>query len=636
MSIRSSSQFVHRSSSLAACLLGAVISHAQTAPASDVWGAQENAAKSKTALRGTDAKRPGKPGEDAAQRDARLGWWRDARFGMFIHWGLYAQAAGEWQGKQVKGGMGEWIQSVAKIPTPQYVELGKQFNPVKLDARAWVRAAKDAGMRYIVITAKHHDGFAMWDSKVTDYDIVERTPFKRDPLKELAEACKEEGIRFGLYYSQNLDWQDPFARGNEWEHKREGADFPRYVKEKALPQIRELLTNYGPIAEVWWDFPLFATQQEGDEFRKLAWELQPNALQNDRAGGDGGDFSTPEQTMPGETASSDFESCMTMNDTWGYRSYDHNWKSSAELIRNLTNTASKGGNFLINVGPDGLGQIPAPSLRIMREVGAWLKVNGESIYGCGTTPVGTMPWGRVTSKPGRLFLHVMDWPADGVVMLPIQNSVTSARLLAQSDGKLVVEKDGGCVRIIGPKQAPDAKVTTIEVTVDGEVTAGSFLGQRLINSGFELEGGNESWTGSHRQLMPVKGEKAIAGSQSLSITLGVWGDKKQESGHQTVRVNPGVTLALSGKINSEGCDAAQALLEVEVSDANQKRLLLKQTVPVNGGMGVQSVTLEPFVAPAGAHTATVRMSLRKKSDDKLKKEQKAIFDDIKLVATPVK
>lgn len=319
--------------------------------------------------------------ETSAQRDARMQWWRDARFGMFIHWGIYAQAAGEWNGQDVSG-VGEWIMYHGHISVTEYETLAPQFNPVKFDAAKWVSTAKDAGMKYIVITAKHHDGFCMFDSKLTPYDIVDATPFQRDPLKELAAECKKQNIKLCFYYSI-MDWHHPDCKGER---------FPAYV-EYMKGQLRELLTNYGEIGVLWFDGEWIDewTEEQGRDLYAFCRGIQPSLIINNRVGKgrDGmkglsksaeavGDFGTPEQEVPSEGLPGvDWETCMTMNDTWGFKKSDQHWKSSEVLIGRLREINGKGGNFLLNVGPTALGEIPEPSVERLAAMGAWVGANPQ-------------------------------------------------------------------------------------------------------------------------------------------------------------------------------------------------------------------------------------------------------------------
>jgi alpha-L-fucosidase len=306
--------------------------------------------------------------ETKEQRDARMQWWREARFGMFIHWGVYSVPAGTYNGKQIPG-IGEWIMNRGKIPVAEYKAYAKQFNPVRYNPDKWVRLAKEAGMKYIIITSKHHDGFALFDSKVTDWDVVDATPYGKDLLKPLAQACKKHGIKLGFYYSQAQDWNHPggAASGGHWDPAQDG-DMNEYIRTIAAPQVKEILTNYGDIAVLWWDTPTNMNKERADMLQPLI-TLQPNIITNNRLGGGyKGDNETPEQHIPATGLNYDWETCMTMNDTWGFKSYDNNWKSTKVLIQNLVDIASKGGNYLLNVGPTSLGEIPQPSIERLQEM----------------------------------------------------------------------------------------------------------------------------------------------------------------------------------------------------------------------------------------------------------------------------
>ena len=412
-----------------------------------------------------------------------MAWFRDARFGMFIHWGVYSVPAGEWNGKS---GYGEWFLEETKIPVSQYERFADQFNPVKFDARAWVGAAKDAGMKYIVITSKHHDGFGLWDSKLTDWDMG-RTPFRRDPLKELAEACREAGLKFCLYHSI-MDWHHPdWGQRRAWNDKATGTpDMDRYTAYMK-GQLQELLSGYGPLGILWFDGEWEApwTHQRGLEVYQFVRSLQPDLIVNNRVGkgrsgmqgmdkGDSvGDYGTPEQEIPatGFGPGVDWESCMTMNNHWGFNKSDHNWKSAQTLVRNLIDCASKGGNYLLNIGPTAEGEFPAASLERLKAIGDWMRVNHESIYGTAASPFKRLRWGRCTTKVAgeatTLYLHIFDWPADGKLIVPgLQNPVESATLLA-TGAKLVTTADADGVKVNLPRNAPDALSSTVVLKIKG-------------------------------------------------------------------------------------------------------------------------------------------------------------------------
>ncbi len=331
--------------------------------------------------------------------DERMQWWRDARFGMFIHWGPYAVPAGNYKGEAVEG-IGEWIMDYANIPVKDYEELSRQFNPEKFNATEWAKIMKDAGIKYVVITSKHHDGFGLWDSEVSDYNIADFSPYGKDLLKALSEACREEGIKFGVYHSI-MDWHHPDAQAihypdyNNSEKAEGNPNFPSYYENYMKPQIKELIENYD-VDIMWFDGEWITeyTHDQGLELYQYVRSLKPDILINNRVDkgrqgmqgmneeGSGfvGDFGTPEQEILEGASTLDWESCMTMNDTWGFKSDDHNWKSVEILIHNLVDVAAKGGNYLLNVGPTAEGLIPEPSVERLKAMGKWLAVNGEAIY----------------------------------------------------------------------------------------------------------------------------------------------------------------------------------------------------------------------------------------------------------------
>ena len=400
------------------------------------------------------------PGETKEQKGSRMQWWRDGKFGLFVHWGLYAVPAGEWKGTKVPG-IGEWIMHHGRIPKEEYSKLQEEFNPVKYDPEEWVRIAKQAGMKYIVITSKHHDGFCLFDSKLTDYDVT-GTPYGKDLLKPLADACHKEGIEICWYHSI-MDWHHPEAHNKKYFQHMRG-------------QLEELLTNYGDIGVLWFDGEWIGewTEQQGVELEKSLRQLQPKLIVNNRVGKrkrSPGDFGTPEQEIPTTgTTGWDWETCMTMNDTWGFRKDDQNWKPTEDLIHKLVDIVSKGGNFLLNVGPTAKGEIPQPSIQRLSEIGRWMDVNNQSIYGTTASPFERLPWGRCTKKPGVLYLHVFDWPADGKLRVPgLQNDVTKAYLLADSARAMLkttsAEKE---VVVSVPAKAPDAIDTVVVLEIDGQ------------------------------------------------------------------------------------------------------------------------------------------------------------------------
>ncbi|MEK3890073.1 alpha-L-fucosidase [Bacillus sp. FSL K6-3431] len=417
--------------------------------------------------------------------EKRLKWWKDAKFGLFIHWGLYALLA-----------RGEWAMAASKIPVDEYEKLGKQFNPIKFNAKEWVNIAKTAGVKYIVITAKHHDGFAMFHSNAEKFNIMDATPFKRDPIKELAEECQKQDIKLCLYYSHVIDWHHPHSvheyYNNTWDFDLEKKAFYNYWNNLAKPQIRELLTNYGPIGLLWFDTAGGLSKKDSKEIIDIAHKLQPNCLINSRVShwpnmGDyqsKGDNEIPmygEDTRPWETP-------MTLNKSWGYRDKDQEWKTTESVIFKMANIVSKGGNLLLNVGPTAEGMIPDTSVERLTEVGTWLNINGEAIYESDPNPYPyEFEWGAITVKPRKVFLHLYHkyCPKGELVLFGLKNKVLKTYVLADElKGQLDInqvyneESDHHALSIKLPEQLPDKYVSVVVLEVAGEVQVDQSFGQQ--------------------------------------------------------------------------------------------------------------------------------------------------------------
>jgi alpha-L-fucosidase len=432
--------------------------------------------------------------ESPEAKKARLAWFHEAKYGLFIHWGLYAIPAGEWKGKRIPG-IGEWIMNRAKIPVGEYEQLTKQWNPVKFDAEAWVQLAKDAGMKYMVITSKHHDGFALYDSKVSRFDVVDATPSKRDILKELQAACRKHGMPLGYYYSQSQDWREPGGAGNDWDFGpdldpdgKERKDYDKYLREKAEPQVKELLTQYGPVALVWFDTPRMMNPERAQRFTDIVRSLSPKTLIDGRLGAAGDYVTTGDNVIPGEVQSTAWEVPATINHTWGYRKDDHDWKAPGDITFKLVDIVSKGGNYLLNVGPMADGVIPQPSQDVLRTVGRWLKLNGEAIYGAGASPWGDetgepssregkdlrgnplfLPhneW-RVTTKPGKLYFTFFQEPRVPFPIPSMKNAVKRAYRLADQE-PVEVKIENGRPQLVMPRPIWDPTATVVVVEIEGD------------------------------------------------------------------------------------------------------------------------------------------------------------------------
>ena len=432
--------------------------------------------------------------ETAQERDARMDWWRQGRFGMFVHWGLYSGLAGTWDGKVVgtRGGM-EWIQHYVGADTWEYAHQAvPKFRPKKDFAVEWAKLAREAGCRYVVFTTKHHDGFGLFESEYTTYDAKDLVG--RDLCREIVDAIRGEGLKVGFYHSV-IDWHHPqydYEAANKLPHPLRRMASPNGPRNHAIyvdylhRQGRELMSNYGPVDIIWWDYSKKGNEGpfwRADELMAMVRSRQPQIISNNRLyhiphiekddsvgrlqtwKAEQGDFTTPEQTIPSTGVEGvDWEVCMTMNTTWGYSDHDTAWKSDEKLIRNLIDIVSKGGNYLLNIGPKGDGSIPEESVRSMRAIGAWMDTNGEAIYGTGASPFAAPKWGRYTQKPGVIYAHVFAWPEDGRLSIPLKRSqVKNARLLADKDTLLKVESKSGGIVIQLPQRSADSIASVIVI-----------------------------------------------------------------------------------------------------------------------------------------------------------------------------
>ncbi|MES2278772.1 MAG: alpha-L-fucosidase [Bacteroidota bacterium] len=400
----------------------------------------------------------------SGEEHPNIQWFKDAKFGMFIHWGLFAQTGGTWQGKNFYG-ISEWMMNRGKIPAADYATIAKKFNPTQFNATEWAQVAKDAGMKYMVITAKHHEGFAMFDSKVSDFNIVKATPYGKDPMKDLSKAVRAAGLKFGFYYSQYLDWHEPNGGGNKWDFDEARKDYKTYYRTKSIPQIKELLSNYGPLGVIWFDMPGGLTKEETQSLIDDARRIQPGCLISSRVGNGLGDFKDyGDGEVPATVVPGSWEALFTHNDSWGYSRYDYNFKTPKELIRLLATVSSKGGNLILNVGPDSSGRMPEYSVKYLREVGQWLKTNGDAIYGTTAGLIAPQPWGVSTTKANKLYLHVFDRPKNGILLVPgIDQAVKKAYTLAGKQ-PLVFTKKGSDVYVKLPALS-DSRNTVVVLEV---------------------------------------------------------------------------------------------------------------------------------------------------------------------------
>jgi alpha-L-fucosidase len=401
-------------------------------------------------------------------------WFQNAKFGIFMHWGLYSEAGNVWDGKDYYGS-GEWLMHQAKIPVKAYEKLAATFNPTHFNATDWATFIHDTGAKYLVITAKHHEGFAMFKSAASPYNIVDATPYHKDPMAPLADACRAQGIHFGFYYSQNLDWHEQNAAGNTWDFDKNTKDIKKYYAEKSIPQIKELLTNYGPLGIMWFDMPGGLSRDETLAFMANVRQLQPNCLISSRIGQGLGDFSDlGDSELPPLPIKGAWEALFTHTDSWGFQKYDQNFKTPKEVLRLLASTAARGGNLILNVGPDGEGNIPEKSREYLTEVGTWLRANGESIYGTTQSPFPDQPWGVATSKlnaagVNHLYLHVLDIPHNRALFIPrFEATLQHARLLNTTDDLAAHTENGLTIQL--PPTLPDSLDTVVDVTYTGTLS----------------------------------------------------------------------------------------------------------------------------------------------------------------------
>lgn len=400
------------------------------------------------------------PGEIKEAKDARMAWWTKAKYGMFIHWGLYCIPAD-----------GEWHMRNKKVPYAEYSKLAQEFNPDRFDADEWMTLAHDAGMNYVVITTKHHDGFAMFQSKASSYNIVDATPFRRDVVKELSEAAPRHGVTFCAYYSFLADWGHPGGQAGcpHWDPGFQDGDKRAYVTNVAIAQVRELLSNYGKIGVLWFDTDGSRDITQGEVATVTeVLKTQPQLIVDPRVPGVKGDFDTQEQHMPLLRPKSDhWELCGTVNGAWGYTGAKA--KPLEKLLPYMITAWGMGGNVLMNVGPTREGIIPEDSAERLRQIGDWLRTNGESIYGTTAGPFTWLPWGTATRKGDTLYLQVFQWPPDGLLRVPLANKPLKAWLLADpGKATLPVDQKGDRLLIHLPKTPPDPVASVVTLQVEGE------------------------------------------------------------------------------------------------------------------------------------------------------------------------
>lgn len=360
--------------------------------------------------------------------DTKQQWFKDAKFGLFIHFGLYSQLAGEYEGETTPS-IAEWIMNTLDIPKTEYRKLAREFNPTDFDADWIAEKAKSWGMKYLVFTSKHHEGFAMYDSKCSDYTSVKASPCHRDFVAELQEACKKNGLKFGVYYSQAQDWDDP--DGYMARHDNSHKTYRNYLEGKCFPQLKELLTQYPDISLLWFDTPMGTTAEESKEMIDLVKSINPNVIVSGRVGNGLGDYmTTGDNFIPADPFPGDWEVPATLNDTWGFKKSDDNWKNPDKILQLLLKINSRGGNYLLNIGPDGTGKIPEESIRILDEVGGYVHRNADAVFATRSLPKYPyeVDWCVFTGKPHKFFIHVLS-PKTVFEVININMTVKKAYIL---------------------------------------------------------------------------------------------------------------------------------------------------------------------------------------------------------------
>ncbi|HEV3417384.1 MAG TPA: alpha-L-fucosidase [Pirellulales bacterium] len=542
-------------------------------------------------------------------RDQRLQWWREARFGCFIHWGVYAGPAGEWEGKNA-GGYAEHLMRHARIPLAEYkAKVVSVFDPEQFDAAEWVRLIKGAGMKYVIITSKHHDGFAMWPSDVNKYNLRDATKFSRDPMRELSAECRRNGIRFGFYYSHAFDWEDPNAPGNDWDYQNPGGDkglfggknwfdehpeildrVRKYVDGKAIPELQELIAKYHPDI-FWFDTPSKLPFSEQLRIVEAVRKASPDVVINGRAargvGRNFGDYlDTSDRPAELRPTAGDWECIPTTNESYGYHKLDHSHKPVGYFIQLLAKAAAKGGNVLLNIGPMGTGRIAPEDQAILRGIGAWMAVNGESIYATERTPLERQAWGESTRKGNTLYLHVIDWPADGrLVVGGLQSDVASAYLLSDPwKTALKTERLGDYDTVVHvPSQAPDASDSVLVLQISGEMKShpGRLLAARRENRllGFDAEARGKGFKYGDGKAAAY----FVAGFKRPSDSLG-W----------KVRLNELATFDVSVKYSTTSTQETGSYLV-----KFDRQSLEGQVQPTRGAKDIQTVKLGQIKLSAG-------------------------------------
>lgn len=535
--------------------------------------------------------------ETPEQHNARMQWWRSAKVGVMFRWGVYSVPAGTHQGTKISGGP-EWMMFNGQIPIASYKQYARQFAVPKYDPDAWVRLAREAGARYLVMTAKDMDGFALFDSKATDWDAKDAALCARDLVKPMAEACKKQSLKLGLMYVHSQDWCHPGGGSKDnkrWDPAQNG-DFDAFLDKIALPQLHEILSNYGDLGVLWFDQGVSINTDRAVKFLDLLAGIQPNIIINSRLGAYRGDFYAISSNPPLYYLGNDWELHVTLNDNWAYKADDTRWKDPAVLVQRMAESVAKGGNCMFIVGPTGEGEVPAGAIDRLRAVGAWLKINGEAIYDNSRGPIKRQPWGCTSQKPRKgghtLYLHVFKWPADGKLEVPgLRVTPSTARILA-TGATVPAEPSLDGVALKLPATAPDSADTVIALDVDGELMVESL-------PVFQNEAGELSLETPDAELHPaIPGEGIKLEMRDNLLNVCNWG-------------NPADWVTWEFRIRAGGNFQVEALMASEQETAFRIEVdgeTLFPVVPGGGDSGkFKKVDLGELAIPAaGQHTLVVR------------------------------
>ncbi|MGB0372777.1 MAG: alpha-L-fucosidase [Opitutales bacterium] len=546
---------------------------------------------------------------DDPTREARMQWWREARFGLFIHWGLYSIPAGEWKGEISKKNYAEWAMHNFQIPYEEYKELAKEFNPTEFDPEYWAKLADEAGMGYFVLTTKHHDGFALFDSKATDYDMVDATPYGRDIFGQLVDAFRDRGMRAGAYYSQDIDWSAPqgwIKNYNTWDYSISEGDytaFDKYMYEKSLPQVEELATNYGDVDVFWFDVPRMVNKERGKVFHDLVRKYQPNAVISGRIAVPQGAYA--DYLVPGDNGfytspqGFDWECCATMNESWGYTKHEKKAKSSDEIVMVLLKTVSSGGNLLLNIGPKPDGTLPADQVKILEDIAVWMKDNKEAIHGTQANPFNEFfGWGYCTVKGSDIYLHVSEWEDGKVITVPrLNNKVSKLSVLGDKKRKLSYKHTDGGVEITLKGAPVHNSATVIKLSCEGDSLDISPVDLKMQQGSIALE---TRYAKSKGQRMSTLRHSIVGGKATADMS---GGHPSEELVWEFIADKPGTYAITALCMEPEDKKLRERTISIQTSGSKVSKQVSTQSIE-NGQIQIGEIE----IAKAGPVNLSMKVS----------------------------